>query len=60
MMLLVIIVRHLGLMSDEAAVFAGTPYMTRYGSKPRGIARFHGALPERVMAINDALESEPS
>jgi hypothetical protein len=47
-------------MSDEAAVFAGTQNVTRYGSKPRGIARFHGALRERVMAINDALESEPS
>jgi hypothetical protein len=58
---MMLLVRHLGLMSDEAAVFAGTQNMTRYGSyKPRGIARFHGVLRERVMAINDALESEPS
>jgi hypothetical protein len=58
---MMLLVRHLGLMSDEAAVFAGTQNMTRYESyKPRGIARFHGALRERVMAINDALESEPS
>jgi hypothetical protein len=61
MMLLVGIARHLGLMSDEAAIFAGTQNMTRYESyKPRGIARFHGVLRERVMAMNDALESEPS
>lgn len=39
-----LLVRQLGLMSDEAAVFAGTQNMTRYGSKPRGIAQFHGVL----------------